>query len=320
MKTERSKAAVENKESTCADNLTLPLIFDLIGPFVVQLEWPVPDKATIFAPFCEDHHANLMTDAQDISLCGSKPPLPTSLCGTQPTECGNQVYNYSLNGPEPSNCFSLCDPDHPQKLLRVPLNEQLDPATYHLKMIVPLPNKIVSLRPEQIWIHRNDSNQWIAKGCKDSMPTVKTAGRDPDNIVNSHRARGLRFIYDECMGCPTVTQDTGAEASVGLDQLCAVARGIQDVITSHYSMTLRYASLHSAAEMADPDDAYADAYSCFEHIRDIVYGLPTWRVDFFNPNNSVSPGSFKIDQTGANPHDCLSPNVIVQNHDDPASE
>jgi hypothetical protein len=85
-------------------------------------------------------------------------------------------------------------------------------------------------------------------------------------------------------------------------------------IEPYYSMTLRYAAMHSAAEDADSDDAYADAYSCFEHLRDIVPGLPYWRVDF----NNSSGSSPLLDVTGPNPHDCLSPNVIVQNHDDSA--
>jgi hypothetical protein len=294
MKTERNKA-MENKEPTCADKLKLPLILDLIGPFLVHLQKPNNKHATIYAPLCENHHANLLTDEEDISLD------EVGCC-------------YTLHNPVPSTCFSQCDPDRPRELIRVKCSDPLNArGNYHLKMTVPLPNKIVSLRPEQVWIHKNTSNTWLTSGCQGDNPALNgTPGHDPQNIVNSARARGLRFIYHECKGCPRVTEDTGAEPPVGLDQLCAVTRGIGGVITPHYSLTLRFAAIHSASEYADSEDAYADAYSCFEHLRDLVPELPYWRVDF----NNSSGSSPLLDFTGPNPHDCLSPNVIVQNHDD----
>lgn len=325
MSTEISEA-MKKKEPTCSDNLTMPMIFDLIGPFAVHVEDPKKRQAIIYAPLCEDHHANLLTDAQDISLPGSALP-PSPPFGTEPKPTVHQRhYIYCLTGPIASDCAQY-DPERPRELLRVHRSGSLDAEAagkYHLKMIVPLPDKIVSLRPEQVWIHRNGSDVWLTKLCKDQLkePNVghvsetEKVAHDPDNIVNRHRARGLRFIYYDC-ATPEVTLDgMGGTEVPGLSDLCAVTRGLVfgGVIAPHYSMTLRYAALHSASEVADPDDSYADAYSCFEHLRNLVPGLPDWRVDFNNAPSSSLHDSY----SGSNPHDCLSPNVIVQNEDDPA--
>jgi len=178
-------------------------------------------------------------------------------------------------------------------------------------MTVPVPNKILSLRPEQVWIHANDSSRWLTSGCQDD-PNVNP---DYKCMVKSVRARGLRFIYDTCQGQPKLTLNTPFPRDY---PICATTRGIGSggIITPHYSMMLRYAALHSSSE-SDGFDPYADAYSCFQHLRTLVPALSQWRADFVAP---ASSGSVIIprDNSGPNPHDCLSPNLIVQNGDDPS--
>ena len=62
----------DNTNNTSED--TPPrLILDLIGPFVVHF---CEGIARIHAPLCVDHHANILTDTNDIPLYGLPAPAP----------------------------------------------------------------------------------------------------------------------------------------------------------------------------------------------------------------------------------------------------
>lgn len=50
------------------------LVFDLVGPFVVQFRKGIADKpgtAYVYAPLCDNHHANILTDSDDVFVPGN---------------------------------------------------------------------------------------------------------------------------------------------------------------------------------------------------------------------------------------------------------
>src|SRR3974390_1022648 len=159
--------------------LPLPLILDFIGPFVVHLQKGI---ACIHTPICSDHFANLITDLSDISLDGQ-------------TAQGGKGFVYHFKdgtAPTPGNCAF----DQPEQL--VLLSHNMDPLPAkdcHLVFKVPYPDLVVALHPEPIWMHKNDADVWVEN-------------EDDTDIVNQPRARGLRFIYNECKAEPMVEPTT----------------------------------------------------------------------------------------------------------------
>ena len=70
-----------------------PLMFDLMGPFVVHF---CNRQVRISAPLCADHFANILTDSNDIPLDGLSTPtfagrtydsIPSSIPGCLLTPC-----------------------------------------------------------------------------------------------------------------------------------------------------------------------------------------------------------------------------------------
>jgi hypothetical protein len=300
-----------------------PLIFDLYGPFVLNLHKPndrgAGGSVTIYAPLCEDHHANLLTDQDDISLCGLQPPPPLP-CGSKPSKDKHPLgpFRYHLRGPVSSEHASKCDPHMNRQLLRVyyPSKSgaafQSPPTPFHFMMTAALPNYIMPLRPEQVWIHSNDCSTWITAGCQDDTTITK---HDPKCIVDSHRARGLRFIYEKSDYPKVHFEGPNGTTVPGLDELNASTRLAGSLIASHYSMTLRYAGVHSESSSSSVSDSEADAYSCFQSMRQLYPELADWRADFTNQNAK------ELNEMvgGTNPHDCFAPPIVRQDYDDPKS-
>ena len=132
---------------------TTKLVVDLIGPFVVHF---VNGIARVHAPFCEDHHANILTDTNDIPLDGLMAPPPFD--GYQPP---GYMYHFK-NGTGPSGRRGRCGSYYPEKLLF--LNMTMKPVesnTCHLTFELPNPDMIVPLLPEQIFIQRNGATAWF---------------------------------------------------------------------------------------------------------------------------------------------------------------
>jgi hypothetical protein len=217
----------------------MQLVLDLVGPFVVHF---CEGKVRISAPLCADHHANVQTDSDDVSVPGIVPPVTAN---GKPKE-----FVYRLTGPISSG--DKCKCLNPEQLLVV--KRKMDPIAAgqcHSILEVPSPNTMVPLLPEQIWMHKNGSETWV---------DTKT------DIVNGFRARGLRFIYTSCPEAPDVQP---------LDKPVTFNPNALGLDPPHYQITLRFAT-----NSCSPDEHHEDAYSCFQEMRTLIPGSDMWRVDF----------------------------------------
>jgi hypothetical protein len=295
MKDKNKKSAVPVTSGSGAHNLTL--VLDLLGPYVVHF---CKGVARIHAPLCPDHHANILTDSNDISLEG----LDT------PSKGKGFVYTFAdPRAPQGAPKYQMQDSAH-VLMLGCTMDSSLEDQC-HLVFEVPYPDSVVGLHAESIWIHQNGAPTWVTNADRPmNLPPEK---RD---IVDSKRARGLRFIYKNCSDEPAIKQkSSNATASTVEYVLQATTLGMQP---AHYQITLRFASNSSR-----PDDNHQDAYDCFQHIRAIVTatstgnsqttppnnpGLLQWRVDFAEPNALMSTDNV----TGHHPVDCGAAVLVVE--------
>jgi hypothetical protein len=295
MNDKNEKSAVPVTSGSGAKNL--PLVLDLLGPYAVHF---CKGLARIHAPLCPDHHANILTDSNDISLEG----LDT------PSKGKGFVYTFDdPKAPQGAAKYQMQDSAH-VLMLACTMDSSLEDQC-HLVFEVPYPDIVVGLHPESIWIHKNDSPIWVTNA--DKPANVPPKERD---IVDSKRARGLRFIYKNCSDEPAIKQkSSNAKASSVKYVLQATTLGLQP---AHYQITLRFASNSSR-----PDDSHQDAYDCFQHIRAIVtatpaassqtaplhsLGLLQWRVDFAEPNAPIATDNV----TGHHPIDCGAAVLVVE--------
>jgi hypothetical protein len=256
------------------------LVLDLIGPFVVHF---TGGMARIHAPLCLDHHANILTDNDDIGL--------PSLIAPAPQTGYPEGFTYRMAGPTPN--AAKCNCPNPERLLIVTMKLGARPATNcHSVMEVPNPNTMVPLLPEPIWINRNGSGAWV------------NADPGTPDIVNGQRARGLRFIYTDCPAQPNIklmkqpksptpfNPDFTPENSdaLGLDP-------------AHYHITLRFQSNGSS-----PDEHHEDAYNCFQAMRTLIPEASKWRVDFDDSETGILPRH----HGGTVPVDCGAAIIVVQ--------
>lgn len=262
------------------------LILDLTGPFVVHF---YNGEARIHAPLCVDHHANVLTDSNDISLDGLQAPAPP--------DGYPKGFIYNLDGPAGHagkfDCLRSGRCATPEQLLILnKLIEPIDPSGCHLVLHAPSPDNIVPLLTEQIWIHENGPGIF-----------VNTVDKDP-SIVNEPRARGLRFIYSDCPKTPSVTllqhpESSGEAVESDLEDLNSNALGYDP---PQYHITLRFASNDTAS-----DEDHEDAYNCFQEMRTLISGASRWRVDFSDSTDPVVLKRESIDlfhHGGTNPSDC----------------
>lgn len=294
----------DEKQATKAEEIDgpWPLILDFIGPFVVHLHRditvnPPTCTARIYAPQCPDHHANLLTDSNDVTL---EPDVAAD--GT----CSNNSYHFeSKTAPAGTASYEFA---RSKQLLLISADiGPTDPKPYHIVLEVPFPNKIVPLIPEAIWIHRNKANTFVYNP-------------DPDDdksghIVNSNRARGLRFVYLHCQGRPILKAVPQPALLVDLAGVKPEALGFKHLFP-HYHMTVRFASA-----TASSDEHHEDAYNCFENLRTMLnsaktpdgndLGISSWRVDFA-PAEFASDEPSLLNYTGKKPVDCGASVVVVQ--------
>jgi hypothetical protein len=264
----------------------MPLILDLIGPFVVHF---CKGTARIHAPLCDNHHANLLTDTNDIPLYGLTNP-------------GSKGYVYRFKNettaPYPA-------PSHPhladKKLLVMSHTRgEIPESQCHLLLRVPYPDKVVPLLSEPIWIHRGNANLW-------------GLNEDKQDIVESLRARGLRFIYKKCSKEPEIEVCSKPVATTGggvntaqpdepdFSRFSARTLGYDE----HYSITLRFAS-----NQVTPDDYHQDAYCCFRKMRDLISDTHCWRVDFDDPTVHKVLSTDNVG--GPHPKDCGASILLVK--------
>ena len=291
-----------------------PLVFDVIGPFAIQFEEGKSGKegrAIICAPLCFDHHANLLTDCDDVSVNG------------QTSDEGGLVYRFT-EGQAPKGAVRFPRPTG-RDIFRVKYKAAKSPggidpddiADYcHLVFEVPMPNRIEALRPELSWVHRNGSDVWVID--EDREPTSECSKPEPDKIVNSKRGRGLRLIYNECCEPPDFDLPQGPKTLPA--GLTAATRGFPvgkgDLIPAYYSITLRFAASHATGDGVD------DAHSCFETMRRMLdsYGkvkyFSQWRADFTEPSVDLVVATVG----GPHPRDCGAMVLVMQDWSDPKDQ
>ncbi|MCU1306062.1 MAG: hypothetical protein JWN45_757 [Acidobacteriaceae bacterium] len=263
------------------------LIVDLIGPFCVQFKQGIKSgTARIFAPICENHFANLLTDSNDFHLDGAKPP------SRKPFKKG-YVYEFERNtGPTGAPVYQFLSKEDADQILLIK-QDTLPYQTCHLEVIVPCPDYVVPLQAEEIWMHRNKSKVWVNSASGD--------------IVNNNRARSVRFLYTSCAKPPKLQRTWPKKA--GKDSLKDASydprmKGLPiDNQTARFHIILRYASLNTSP-LVD------DAYHCFCSMRELYPETLKWRVDF---NHGVPPHLSIEVITGSGPRDCMAPLLLSQN-------
>jgi hypothetical protein len=299
----------------CNDLGKVPLVFDIIGPLVAQFQQGDDyhaGSAIICAPLCVDHHANLLTDSDDVSVKGLSAPAPN----------GGFVYHFLKDHAPTGARWYLPPPPRPHSIFRVKYTKD-DPvytldaptiarkcyATFH----VPMPNRIVALRPEFGWVHRNgaDPDLWVID--KDqAIDAPAGCAASADDIICSPRGRGLRFIYNECKVPPDFLLGEDGPAN-----LCAETKGFSPTLSPYYSITLRFAAAHATGDGID------DAHTCFQNMRalfDTKYQpseFSKWRTDFAHlPGSGSQPSQMLLQVGGPNPRDCGAMVLAMQDWND----
>lgn len=274
------------------------LIVDLVGPFVVHF---VQGIVKVHVPLCADHHANILTDRNDVALPGIASPPPA---GEDPPS----EFVYHLETPEDFHGHKgRCGGDTSTELLVIKKGIDSIPASKcHIVFKLPNPDEILPLVPERVFIHRNNADIWF-----DSQP-------DPD-IVNSNSARALRLIYGDFGSKPPKVvlehPKSGAFATLqtSLEKLQFDACGYRP---HQYHFTLRFASSGTVQ-----DNNHEDAYNCFQTMRTLIPKTLFWRVDFEDLFAETIKVKKELDQRmallhhgGPTPVDCNAALLIVQNN------
>jgi hypothetical protein len=258
------------------------LIFDLVGPFVVQFKQgsgKTPGTAYVSAPLCDNHHANILTDSDDVFVPGNGD-----------SRKARYVYHFvDSSAPKGAPMYKFVDAAHEKLLLLVPFDcTPLEGGSdqCHLVLKIPCPDYVIPLHSERVWIHKNTArNCWVT--CEDHQ-----------DIVDSKRARGLRFIYQDCptmpeIGVPGLGKAFSSE-TIGISR------------APHYSMTFRY------ADTGEMSPGHADAYSCFHNSRSMWSPAATgcdlseWRVDYDDLEH------FSMEGGGPRPRDCGAAVIVMQ--------
>jgi hypothetical protein len=292
----------------------VPLVLDVIGPFVVQFQQGDecrPGWAIICAPLCGDHHANLLTDSDDVSVNGLSGPADRGF-----------VYRFCKDhSPKGAR---WCQPRSSHDIFRVkyPTGDpvySLDAAAVarncFATFLIPMPNWIVALRSECGWVHRNDAKMWVIDEdtANEASPGCAV---DHQNIVSSPRGRGLRLIYDECTAPPDFCLGSDVPANLRAETKGFISGSSK--LPPYYSITLRFAASHATGDGID------DAHTCFQTIRALfdIPGKPSefskWRTDFAHlPGSGLMPLRQGAEHVGgANPRDCGSMVLAMQDWDD----
>jgi hypothetical protein len=279
----KNKKNGKQKTSTESCDKPLQLVLDLIGPFVAHL---YKGKARIHAALCEGHHANILTDSQDVFLSGLNGPAK------------DKGYVYAFKD-EKSPTAGKLRYHNPREVIIAPF--EMNPCNHgdcHLTFQIPYPDKVVGLLAEAIWMHRNGAEPWVVEDPKDD----KSDDGGTKNFINQPRARGLRFIYSTCEKKPQIRfleWPGSVKPPDPIPTIDALTLGFEP---AHYHITLRYASVSST-----PDEHHEDAYNCFQSMRALIPGACKWRVDF----DDTEVGTYTDNKTGSKPVDCGAAVVVV---------
>jgi hypothetical protein len=251
-----------------------PLEITFHGPFVFRFG---REYAWAYAPRCDEHYLNILTDMEDVTLPRSKKtnkpirtfelagPIKSTVPTSKTTEQlgENAIITYPWYSGEKGKEKGWPDTQEDWE--------------YVLKF--PAPDYIYGLVPEYVWIY--------------GYPTPCTAND------GKYYARALRFRYEES-ACPKFNV---------LDGKNFHANHLGGTNPS-YSIEIRYTHYHSVARKKE--EYFADAQSCFESMRENLPPCDQWKV-FFGEDpakSGVQPannaGLFNIEFAGGpnGPHDC----------------
>jgi hypothetical protein len=250
-----------------------PLEMTFHGPFVFRFG---REYAWAYAPICDEHYLNILTDNEDVALPNDKKKTNESIrtfCLTGPkggaaAQSGNnKIITYPWD-----NCWPDTQEDW-QYVLRF-----------------PAPDNFFGLVPEYVWIY----------GYVD--PKVKN---DPI-VKQNHYARALRFRYKES-GAPKFRYN---DSDGPQDELCDQKNNQIDICADHfggadpgYSIEIRYG--HYASVTHNKAEYYLDAQSCFESMREKLKPCDQWKA-FFG-KEPAKPLSILQSGSPNGPHDCGAP-------------
>lgn len=287
----REQQEVREKTDSSKD-IPFQFSIDLNGPFILHRN---KGGIMIYAPPCPDHFGNLLTDTNDVPIYA----LPQD----PPPDGKGWAYTLEFTSGGPGNC-SYSDPT---KLVKVTAQlPQIPASTCSFVFSAPLPDVIVPLHPEPIWLHKgNATKRWV------DNPTC--SGGD---VVKDDRARGLRLIFTNCTGEPSITfaGQGGTEPQPDFSKVDFSSVGMGQ---GYKSMSLRF-----AANRATADDHEQDAYICFQTMRQLVsatdpsnWDIHLWRVDFDNSDDkslSCAKTFCLLNKTGRHPNDCGALALVIQ--------
>ncbi len=291
-------------------------IVDLVGPSVVHF---VGGAVCVNVPMCTDHHANVQTDHDDVSLFG----VPTTAQAAPiPPKPPNKGFIYTLTGPVGSDvgdCDGLDNGHNGFLVVNDPTIEPVSENLCHLVIKLPRPNQILPLIREWVFLHQNGADTWIDPDNGDCQTGAGGDSDDGDAYIRCKYARGLRFVYLDCPAQPAIALTAFGDPEPPADfpqQLYACNFNADGYDPVQYHLTLRFASNSTA-----PDENHEDAYNCFQTIRTLVPKALLWRVDFDDTYVTAEmvqkvfpePGRPHLHHhSGPNPLDCNASVAVVQ--------
>jgi hypothetical protein len=247
--------------------MATPLEITFHGPFVFHFG---KKHAWAYAPICDEHYLNILTDMEDVRLPSNQKNEP--------------IRTFNLTGPTKGTTRNVGDnliityPWYSGKNGKGGWPNSEDSWQYVLEF--PSPNEIYGLVPEYVWLY----------------------GYDPHNVANRAKvtadkfARSLRFRYNDSPTRPQFKELTN-------NQISAKHLG-GDNPDPAYSIEIRYG--HFASVVKKKAEYYLDAQSCFESMREKLSPCDEWKAFFGDDPNTKRP---RTDRFGGQngPHDCGAP-------------
>jgi hypothetical protein len=138
------------------------------GPFVFRFGI---DYAWAYAPKCDEHYLNILTDTEDVTLPKDK-------------EINELIRTFEMTGPTPGKTVSAstCSVIHQKWDTSWPDTEK----HWNYVLRFPTPDYIYGLLPEYVWIYGY----------------LNSGAPDPGKQEQTHYARALRFRYNDSPTSP----------------------------------------------------------------------------------------------------------------------
>jgi hypothetical protein len=250
---------------------TMPLEITFHGPFVFRF---ASDHAWAYAPKCDEHYLNILTDTEDVRL-----PLDK--------ETNLPIRTFNLTGPQGGTTVQSG-----KKIMTHPwdLNKKGWPKTerhWQYVLSFPAPDSIFGLVPEYVWIYGYSPD-----------------GSSSANGKYDYYARALRFRYNNS------DDPQFDEFKDNQIQFCAKHLGGNE---SGYSIEIRYSHYASVAKKKEEYylDAQSCFENMREHLSPCDEWKAFFGEE---PAKSKYHGPYSVFQaSGPNgPHDCGAPVMALE--------